>query len=390
MNIEGLVNKFSETLGGNFPGLLVTLLILVIGVFLAKLLRRIFVGAFKKTNLNKKIMDSGVGINAAEAGGMLIYFVVMLNVLLIVLERMNITTVLDPLKNLASQLLGAIPNLIGAGIVLYAGLLIAKIVKNLVEIVAVRVDELIEKSNLGINVKVSKPLGIFVFALIFLPMAIQAVDMVSFDVISVPAKELLSQSLDLIVKLVIATLVISVTYYVAKKLLDLVSKILLSLSVNDLPQKVGLDSALPKSLTLVNVIVKVAMFFIMLTAIATAVDILEVELLSEVFTQILNFGGKLLVGAVILVIGGALANIVHSKLSLAPDGKFLAGVARFAILGLVLSMGLKEMGLAENIVNMAFGLTLGAVAVAFAIAFGVGGIEAGKTLSSHWANKIKK
>ena len=45
-------------------------------------------------------------------------------------------------------------------------------------------------------------------------------------------------------------------------------------------------------------------------------------------------------------------------------------------MGLVLAMGLKAMGIADSIVNLAFGLTLGAVAVAFALSFGLGGQEA--------------
>jgi hypothetical protein len=44
-------------------------------------------------------------------------------------------------------------------------------------------------------------------------------------------------------------------------------------------------------------------------------------------------------------------------------------------------MALRQMGLAEDIVNLAFGLMLGAVAVAAAIAFGLGGREvAGREL----------
>ena len=68
----------------------------------------------------------------------------------------------------------------------------------------------------------------------------------------------------------------------------------------------------------------------------------------------------------------------------------LANIARFAILGLVMAMGLRAMGLADNIVNLAFGLTLGAVAVAAALAFGFGGRDAAKTVADTWAKKITK
>jgi len=67
----------------------------------------------------------------------------------------------------------------------------------------------------------------------------------------------------------------------------------------------------------------------------------------------------------------------------------LASIARIAILGLVLAMGLKAMGLADNIVNMAFGFTLGSVAIAAALAFGLGGKDAAKTVADKWAKKVK-
>jgi len=53
-----------------------------------------------------------------------------------------------------------------------------------------------------------------------------------------------------------------------------------------------------------------------------------------------------------------------------------------------LAMGLKSMGLADNIVNMAFGFTIGGVAVAMALAFGIGGKDAAKVITDSWASRI--
>ncbi len=67
----------------------------------------------------------------------------------------------------------------------------------------------------------------------------------------------------------------------------------------------------------------------------------------------------------------------------------LAGIARFAILGLVLAMGLRAMGLADDIVNLAFGLTLGAIAIAIALSFGLGGREAAGKQMEHWLSRMR-
>ncbi len=52
-------------------------------------------------------------------------------------------------------------------------------------------------------------------------------------------------------------------------------------------------------------------------------------------------------------------------------------------------MALRQMGLADEIVNLAFGLTLGALAVAFALAFGLGGREAAGEELKAWIRQIK-
>lgn len=390
MNFDTIMSTFGKTIGGNFPGIIVTLIILILGIFIAKFIKNIFISTFSKTNFNKKIMDNGDGVNIAKLLGMLIYYVILLNVILIVLERMNIKSVLDPLKDLAGQFLGYIPNLIAAGIIFFAGWILAKIAQSFVEIATVKLDSWVESKNLGLNIKISKLLSTFVFAVVFLPLAIQAFDILDFDAISGPAKEMLGTFFTVMFRLVGAAIIIGITYFIARFVTRLLGTLLDSLSVNDLPTKLGIQSAFPKNLSIVSLVQKIVMFFIMLTACTTAVDLIGVVLLSDIFAQVLAFGGKLLIGGVIIFIGAALANIAYMKLGSTPENKFIASVARFAILGLVLSMGLKAMGLADNIVNMAFGLTLGAVAIAMAISFGVGGIEAARTLTSSWVSKIKK
>jgi hypothetical protein len=53
-------------------------------------------------------------------------------------------------------------------------------------------------------------------------------------------------------------------------------------------------------------------------------------------------------------------------------------------------MGLRAMGIADDIVNLAFGLTLGAIAVAVALSFGLGGREAAGRQMEHWLASWRK
>ncbi len=56
----------------------------------------------------------------------------------------------------------------------------------------------------------------------------------------------------------------------------------------------------------------------------------------------------------------------------------------------MIAMGLRAMGIADDIVNLAFGLTLGAVAIAVALSFGLGGREAAGKQMEHWLSKFRK
>ena len=50
----------------------------------------------------------------------------------------------------------------------------------------------------------------------------------------------------------------------------------------------------------------------------------------------------------------------------------LARLARIAIIVFAAALGLREIGVANEIINLAFGITLGAIGVAVALALGLG------------------
>ena len=67
-----------------------------------------------------------------------------------------------------------------------------------------------------------------------------------------------------------------------------------------------------------------------------------------------------------------------------PSSEIISTFVRWGIIALATAVGLRFMGLANDIIAIAFGLILGAVAVAVAIAFGIGGRDAAKRLLDRW------
>jgi hypothetical protein len=130
---------------------------------------------------------------------------------------------------------------------------------------------------------------------------------------------------------------------------------------------------------------------IMLVATLTAVDILGIPALAAVFAVILAIAGQVLIGVVVFAIGLYLANLAFNLIlsSGTSQSRFLAQCARIAIITLVGAMALNRMGIAPNIVNLAFGLILGGIAVAIALAFGLGGREVAREELKSWVSSFK-
>ncbi len=123
-----------------------------------------------------------------------------------------------------------------------------------------------------------------------------------------------------------------------------------------------------------------------------AANRLEFTQVRDVVTLFIRFGGNIVLGATILTIGFWLANVAYNAIRRADttQSESLASIARIAMLGLVIAMGLRAMGIADDIVNLAFLLAFGAVAVAIALSFGLGGRDAAGRQMEHWLAKFRK
>ncbi|MGB3615616.1 MAG: mechanosensitive ion channel, partial [Elainellaceae cyanobacterium] len=122
-----------------------------------------------------------------------------------------------------------------------------------------------------------------------------------------------------------------------------------------------------------------------------ASDALGFDQLTDIFQAVLGISLQVLSGVVVFAIGLYLANLAFNLITSTGSGqsRILGQTARIAIIGLVSAMALQQMGVATNIVNLAFGLLLGAIAVAIAISFGLGGRDIASEQIREWLNSFK-
>ena len=103
--------------------------------------------------------------------------------------------------------------------------------------------------------------------------------------------------------------------------------------------------------------------------------------LTEILDQILELGGRVIFGGVVILAGFLIANLLGKIVSGADEGSLAGTIIRYAAIVLFTFMGLQFMGVGAEIVETAFtALVIGGAAAA-ALAFGWGGRDvAGKIL----------
>lgn len=385
-----LTNMVNEVLSF-LPNLLSAIIIGLLGHVIATFTRTAIANALARTTLDEKLSHE-VGVKPMSGTiADIVYWFILLMTLTMVLERLGLNGLFAPLTNMIDKTFSFIPNALMAAFVFFVGFLVAKVVRGIVTNLVAGFNVQALASKAGINEQNSLPAiaGSVSFMLVIIPFTIAALDALKVEVISRPATNMLSKILESLPNIFTAIAILVVTYFVVRMLTNIIKGILANTQIDSLPAKIGLQNAFSKKLS--EIIGGAILLFAMLFAGIAAADLLGFEQISFMISMFITFGSQIILGAVILTIGFWIANIIAGIVERSAQGsKFLANIVRVLIMGLVLAMGLKAMGIADSIVNLAFGLTLGAVAVAFALAFGLGGREAAARLLKRIQDKAER
>jgi hypothetical protein len=228
--------------------------------------------------------------------------------------------------------------------------------------------------------------GLIAYVLIMLAVLIAALDALAIEAISGPAIAMLELMLAAVPGIVAAILVLLIAYFVAKLVADLVAKLLAGLGFDRVLVWLNLaDEPRAGQRTPSEIVGYIVLVLIMLLAVTGAAELLGFGSLTAYVSAILAIIGRVLVALVVFGIGLYLANLARRAVRAVggPRGNLLGSVAWVAIVFFAGALALGQTGISKDIVTLAFGLSLGAVAFAAALAFGLGGREvAGRELEN--------
>ncbi|MGP5527297.1 mechanosensitive ion channel [Psychrobacter celer] len=395
LNLNSISTPFANMVNqvlAFIPNLIGAIAVGVIGWVIATVARTAINAALAKTSMDERLSaQAGVKPMSSTIADM-VYWFILLVVLTMVLGQLELDGLFAPLTNMVDKIFSFIPNILIAGVVFVVGYIIAKVVRGIVTnlVSTFDVQKLASKAGLSEQNSLPNIAGSLAFLVVIIPTIIAALNALKIDVIARPATNMLNKIMEALPNIFMAAAILVVTFYVVRMVANIIKGLIENTEINQIPAKVGLQETMGDK-KVSDLVGYAIVFFAMLFAAIAAADLLGFEPISAIIAMFIAFGANIILGAIILFIGFWLANIIAGVVERSEQGsQFLANIVRVLIMGLVLAMGLKAMGIADSIVNLAFGLTLGAVAVAFALSFGLGGQEAAARFLRKMQDKMDK
>lgn len=316
------------------------------------------------------------------------YWLVFLLFLPMVLGVLQMESLVTPLQDMFAKLFSYLPNIISALLIFAVGYFVARLVRQVSRslLAASGIDKFSERT--GIETKFSELIGAIIYTFILLLVIVQSLDALKIAAISEPAQHMIQMIFAAVPGIIAATLVIGISYYVGKLVAQLVTDLLTAAGFNRVIANLGFEiggertpSQYAGSLVLLGII---------LFAVLGATELLNFEPLTVIVAAMIQFAVQVILAAAILAAGIFVAKKVKSLVTEAGLPNAAASLASVAVLFLTIAMALRQLGLAQDIINIAFGLMLGAVAVGTALAIGLGSKDiAGREVET-MLEKLKK
>jgi hypothetical protein len=385
--LQELLNYF-ETL---LPSVVTAIILLIVAYLAAIIAKGIVVKALKLLKLEKYtdklgVVDEVTG-SSLEFIGKLVFVIVFLMFLPAVLDKLGMQNVSSTISGLVSQFVNFIPNILAAILILVFGVFIAKIIRQLIASMLKRfnIDKLQEKAGVGgdESVTFSSMISYVVYVIILIPIIIAALQTLNITAISQPATVVLNKIFTIIPQIIVALALIIIGTYVAKITGKLLSNLLSSVGTDGITKKIiTTDNSKMKDFSLSKAIGEVVKYIIVLLFTVQAINVINLDVLQSVGEAIIAYLPFIISAIIIMGVALFFAAWVESFMKKKyPNAGLTTIIVKSSIIVVAIFMTLIQLDIATSIVNSAFIIVLGALAAAFAIAFGIGGRDfAAKTM----------
>ncbi|MEZ4427925.1 MAG: mechanosensitive ion channel [Nannocystaceae bacterium] len=386
--IQGLVDTVMQAL----PQIGMAILIMFIAWGAALILRKIVERGLEGSTIDNTFAEAEgkKGDHSfAKNAGSVVYGLVLVCGLATALDALELKPISDPLHNAIDKIIGVLPSVGVAALLLIGGFVISRVARKLVEgiLVNVGLDRLVERIGLsGLFGKstASKFVASVIGFFIVLQAALAAVNELGLETLSQPITDMMKQFWNLLPPLTVSIVVVVVGVIFGRMVRSFVATALRNLGFDRLLERLGFGTIAQRRDRLgepSELAGFVAQLAVILLAAAQALDNLELQTWSSYVNVFLSWSVKhVLVALLILGVGFAVGNYVRDVIDARRDkgetSPAWAGMfARMGVLVFAWTMAIHQLGVAEDFVLLSFGLMFGGLCLAAALAFGLGARE---------------
>ncbi|KFN92478.1 mechanosensitive ion channel [Tetragenococcus muriaticus] len=382
-----------DNLLASLPAIVAGIVLLIVAWIVATILKNILAKGLKKVGFNRLLTKWGMAKTEENANSAIDslakvgYYIVWLVFLPGIFESFGVPAIGRPIQTMLDTGLAYLPNIFGAIIILVIGTVVARFARSVVYnlSVAANIDSYVAKF-LGTNTKdheveekkdtLASALGGIVYFLIIIPIALIALETLNINTIAEPISSVLNTILAAIPHIVVAAVLLGVGLVLAKFSGQVVGDLLNGTGINKYSKTIEDNTNM--SFDLAKLSGQIVSFVVGLLFFVEALNALQLDILNMVGSAIIAYIPNLIIAAIILVAVFVGGDFVGNAISKATKSGLAGAIFKFALIIFGIFMALEQLDFATAIVQQAFVLILGAAAVAFAIAFGIGGRDFAK------------
>lgn len=199
-------------------------------------------------------------------------------------------------------------------------------------------------------------------------------------------------------KVIAFILIMVIGWFIASLIAKAVAAMLRKIKFNQIAERAGIAGfvrSMGVDTDSAGFLASIVKWFVRLITLVVAFDALSLPAVSDFLRQVLLWIPNLVVALVVLVIGGlaakALSQLVKGTVEKAgfDNSEVLATIASVAVWIFAILIAVNQIGVGATLVNTLFMATLGALALALGLAFGLGGKETAGKVVEAWYTKGK-
>lgn len=217
-----------------------------------------------------------------------------------------------------------------------------------------------------------------------------------FDVFISSFNAVISQITDFLPMLLAALGLLFLGWLLAKAVRSGVRRLLALAHFDRLAEKAGIEEFLKHGemhITLSGIIGEVSYWLVLLIVLVTVSSGLGLTAVANLFNRVALYLPNIIVAVFILVFGTLLARFINRLVfawlrNLGVEGALtISTIAEYSIQVFAVFVALEQLAIATQLLTTAFAILFGAICLALALAFGLGGRDWAAGVIQRWANK---